>query len=304
MTVRKAVISAAGFGTRMLPATRAVRKEFFPIVDADGTVKPVIQMIVEEAVGSGIEEIAIVTAPGGDAAFRDYFSAPSVSLRTAIAGNPALETALAAPASLSKRITCITQPSPDGYGDAVRCAGKWANGEPVLVMLGDHLYVSQEPRRCARQLLDAFERLASPLSGVIRKGPDELHRFGTVYGERDKTDARIYRVHRMTEKPDIAHARRYLRMDTLPPDTFLCFFGLHVVTPDLFDVLEHIKKKHQKKTGEMQFTTAQAVLAQQRPYFACEIAGDPYDTGAPDGYARTVEAFFRLTSSATRSQDV
>lgn len=291
MTIRKAVIPAAGFGTRMLPATRSVRKELFPIVDVDGLVKPAIQIIVEEAVASGIEDIAIVVAPGGDAVFRAYFSDPPQTLRKALEGKPAVEDALDHVASLGRRIVYITQPVQDGYGDAVRCARDWAGDDPVLVMLGDHVYLSGESRRCARQLIEAFEQVQSPASGVIRKPPAELNRFGAISGERHASDERLYHVHDIVEKPDVGYARQHLRIDGLPEDTYLCFFGLHAMTPDIFDILERMKTENRRERGEIQLTTGQAILARQRSYYALEIAGDHYDIGVPDGYARTVQAF-------------
>ena len=166
----------------MFPVTRAVRKELFPIVDQDGLVKPAIQIIVEEAVASGIEEICVVVAPGGDQVFRDYFSGLSGALRFAIRDKPALEEAADQLALLEKRMTYVTQHPQDGYGDAVLCAQAWADGAPVLIMLGDHVYLSGESRRCARQLLEAFAQQQAPVSGVIQKPATDLHSFGTISG--------------------------------------------------------------------------------------------------------------------------
>lgn len=275
----------------MFPATKAIRKELLPIVDRDGLVKPAVQLILEEAVASGIEEICLVTAPGGDRVFRDYFSGLSGDLQAALRGKPALEEAAEHLSQLGERLTYVTQTVQAGYGDAVLSAEEWTNGEAVLVMLGDHVYISGETRRCARQLLDAFDRTAAPVSGVIRKQAEDLRLFGTISGTLAGDDNRLYNVNHIVEKPEVAYARDHLRIDGLPDDNYLCWFGLHAMTPDIFDCLKALKDRGLKKGEELQFTDAQALLASQRSYYALEICGDHYDIGVPDGYVRTVGAF-------------
>ena len=289
--VRKAIIPAAGHGTRMMPASRAVRKELFPIVDRDGVVKPVIQMIVEEAVESGIEEVCIVVAPGGDAVFRSYFSEPEAWLHRVANGKPDMQAAIGRLSELGGRITYVVQNTQDGYGDAVLRARSWTADEPVLVMLGDHVYISGATSRCARQLIDVFERHQAPVSGVIRKQESDLKLFGTVYGSPVSNQPSVYHVTRMIEKPDIAYARDHLHIKAMPVATYLCFFGLHTLTPDIFDCLEKIKTDNLRESREIQFTAAQAMLVGRDAYYACEIDGTPYDIGVPEGYVRTVQAF-------------
>ncbi|MDE2727480.1 MAG: sugar phosphate nucleotidyltransferase, partial [Gemmatimonadota bacterium] len=153
--IRKAVIPLAGHGVRMLPATRAVRKALFPIVDVRGRVCPVLQLIIEEAVNAGIEEIGLVIAPEDEALIRAYFSRLPGPLKSVIGNRADLLTAAESPGALSEKLTFITQDRPRGFGDAVLRAKAWIGGDPVLVMLGDHLYLSGEDRCCARQLLDA-----------------------------------------------------------------------------------------------------------------------------------------------------
>lgn len=275
----------------MFPATKAVRKELFPIVDQDGLVKPAIQLIIEEALASGIEEVCLVVAPGGDRVFREYFSGLSNLLRSALRGKPALEAAAEQVAQLGNRLTYVTQTTQDGYGDAVLCAQNWADGAPVLVMLGDHVYLSNETRRCARQVMEAFTNQQAPLSGVIRKPAMDLHLFGTVSGVLAPGENHLYAVDRIVEKPDKWYARKHLCINGLPEETYLCWFGLHAMTPDIFDCLGALKDRGLSDGGELQFTDAQAMLAAQRPYYALEVSGEHYDIGVPEGYVKTVEAF-------------
>jgi UTP--glucose-1-phosphate uridylyltransferase len=163
---------------------------------------------------------------------------------------------------------------------------------PVLVMLGDHVYISGEEHRCARQLMDVFEQRHAPVSGVIRKEERDLRLFGTVAGQRiDNTSPVTYEVNRIVEKPDIAYAREHLRVNGLSSSTYLCFFGMHVMTPDIFDCLAMLKTRNLRDHDEIQLTRAQAMLMAQRAYYACEINGEHYDIGVPEGFARTIRAF-------------
>lgn len=275
----------------MLPATRAVRKALFPIVDVRGRVCPVLQLIVEEAVNAGIEEIGLVIAPEDEVVMRAYFSRLPGPLKSAIGNRADLLAAAEFPGELKERLTIITQDRPRGFGDAVLRAKTWAGGNPVLVMLGDHLYLSGEDRCCARQLLDAFAELQAPVSGVIRKSGDEISRFGTVSGRPVPRRSGLYRLDTVVEKPEPGPALDRLRVKGLPADTYLCWFGLHATTPDIFDCLARMATDGAAEGGELQLTGAQAMLSTQRTYFALEMKGDHFDTGSPDGFVEAVAAF-------------
>lgn len=289
--IRKAVIPLAGHGLRMLPATRAVRKALFPIVDVRGRVCPVLQLITEEAVSAGIEEIGLVIAPEDEATIRAYFSRLPGPLKSAIGNRADLLAAAEFPGELAERLTFITQDRPRGFGDAVLRAKTWTGGDPVLVMLGDHLYLSGEDRCCARQLLDAFAELQAPVSGVIRKSVDDISKFGTVSGRPVPRRNGLYELDTVVEKPGPALARERLRVAGMPADTYLCWFGLHAMTPGIFDCLERMERDGAAVGGELQLTEAQAMLSTQRTYFALEINGDHFDTGSPEGYVEAVAAF-------------
>ena len=158
-------------------------------------------------------------------------------------------------------------------------------------MLGDHLYLSGEDRCCARQLLDAYAELQAPVSGVIRKSVDEIGRFGTVSGRPVPRWNGLYELDTAVEKPEPDLARERLRVEGMPADTYLCWFGLHAMTPDIFDCLARMEGGGATEGGELQLTGAQAMLTTQRAYFALEINGDHYDTGSPEGYVEAVAAF-------------
>ncbi len=301
--IRKAIIPIAGHGVRMMPATRAVRKALFPIVDSRGLVRPVLQLIVEEAVNAGIEEICLVTAPEDEALFRGYFSQTPGHLTSAMGDRPDLLEASRSTGELTKRLSYVTQNPPRGLGDAVLCAKSWTGDEPVLIMLGDHLYLSREERCCARQLLDAFVELQAPVSGVIRKTAESLEYFGTIAGRPVHQSDGLYAIDTVVEKPAINHAKEHLRVEGMPDDMYLCWFGLHAMTPDLFTCLEQIERDRDADGVELQLTDAQAMLAAHRDFFALEINGDHFDTGSPGGYVDTVAAFADPTLPRKRSNN-
>ena len=275
----------------MMPASRAVRKALFPIVDARGRVRPVLQMIIEEALNAEIEEIGLVIAPEDEALFGAYFSRLPDPLKSAIGNREELREAAEFPGELSEKLTTIIQDRPRGLGDAVLRTESWTGGDPFLVMLGDHLYQSRENRCCARQLLDAFADLQAPVSGLIRKSAVDVRHFGTVSGRPLPRSKGLYVLDSVVEKPGISLARDRLRVEGLPTDTFLCWFGLHAMTPGIYDCLARMERDGVVEGGELQLTGAQAMLASQGPSFGLEIDGDHFDTGSPDGYVEAVAAF-------------
>ena len=289
--IRKAVIPLAGHGVRMMPATRAVRKALFPIVDVRGQVRPVLQLIIEEALNAEIEEIGLVIAPEDEARIRAYFSRLPGPLKSAIGNRADLLAAAEFPGGLSEKLTTIIQDRSRGLGDAVLRTESWIDGDPFLVMLGDHLYLSSEKRSCARQLLDAYEELQAPVSGLIRKSVDAIGHFGTVSGRPVSRSDGLYALNTVVEKPETGLARDRLRVEGLPKDTFLCWFGLHAMTPEIFNCLRRMERDGAAEGGELQLTGAQAMLSSRRTAFGLEINGDHFDTGSPHGYVEAVAAF-------------
>ncbi len=289
MRIRKAVITAAGRGTRQYPASTTVQKEMFPLVDVDGLTKPTLQIIVEEALDAGIEEVCIVTAPGDEEMYRQHFRGLSEDLLPAYRGKDWALQESERLAHMERVLHYATQPSPEGYGHAVYCARAWVGDEPFLLLLGDHVYVASDPqgRRCARQVVDVFERTGQTVSSVKRTPERLLHLFGTVRGEPIAGEEGVHRVTAMVEKPSPARAESDLRTPGLPVGEYLCFFGMHVFTPALFDCLEYNIRHDIREKGEFQLTSAQAMLAERHPYLAFEAYGDRYDMGVPFGLVET-----------------
>lgn len=293
MKIRKAVITAAGKGTRHYPATQAVQKEMIPLVDRDGHTKPTIHIIVEEALASGIEELAIVAAPEDVEAFLAYFRAMPDGMRPRFADKPwALEISDRL-ADMGRRLTVLSQPEAEGYGHAVWCAREWVGRDPFLLLLGDHVYISREDRPAIRQVMDVAERHGGSVYAVQRTPEERIHRYGTLAARSTETSG-VYHVLDVHEKPGIEEARATLRTTGLPDGDYLTFFGIQVFTPEIMICLDEMVRGDMRERGEFQLATAQAMLARRTPVLACEVNADVYDMGIPSGLVETQAALHRF----------
>jgi UTP--glucose-1-phosphate uridylyltransferase len=287
--VRKAVITAAGRGTRQYPASTAVQKEMFPLVDRDGLTKPVIQIIGEEAIDSGIEQICIITQPGEEKHYRDYFRRLDDEMVKSFRGKDWAILESEKLGSFGERLHFAEQSSPEGFGHAVYQAKKFVGDEPFLLLLGDHVYISDIKDRCAAQLIRVYEQyLCDAVSGVQPTVERLLHLFGTIKGEPIDAGRGIFKSELIIEKPSIETAREKLVTPGLPAGNYLAHFGMHVFGPRIFDSLEYLIKNNLREKGEFQLTAAQEHLRQNTSKYWCVITqGQRYDTGIPYGLMET-----------------
>jgi UTP--glucose-1-phosphate uridylyltransferase len=293
--VKKAVIPAAGFGTRLYPASKVIKKEFFPIVDIDGMAKPIIQIIIEEAINSGIEEVCIIVREDEKHTFEKYFNTPLTlgfekrisELHWAMNESKRLS-------DLAGRICYITQREQAGFGHAVHCACDWVGDEPFLLLLGDHVYISNTDVRCAQQIMDVFNILGENVCAVMRTSEDMLHLYGTVGGKQLKEFPGVYEALEIKEKPSLEYAERHLQTDTIPLGEYLCFFGQYILMPDLFGYIKHLIDNDLRERGEIQLTSALEMARKERgKFYVYETDGERFDTGVPLSYANTVAEFIK-----------
>lgn len=263
MIIRKAIIPAAGLGTRFLPATKAMPKEMLPIVD-----KPTIQYIIEEAVASGIEDIIIVTGKG-KRAIEDHFDS-SFELEHNLAGKGKWELLeeVQKPSNLAD-IHYIRQKEPKGLGHAIWCARKFIGDEPFAVLLGDDIVESEVP--CLKQMMKVYDTYHSAVVGVQTVDWDEVNRYGIVDGIRKSE--RIYETTRLVEKPS---------RDEAPSN--LAIMGRYILPSVIFDILED---QEAGKNGEIQLTDALSVLAHRSPILAYNFEGIRHDVGEKMGFIQT-----------------
>lgn len=287
--IKKAVIPAAGFGTRLFPATKVVKKELFPVIDKDGRAKPVLQAIVEEAVSGGIEEIGVVTQPDDKEVFESYFKAlPKPTLFNKLSAENQeycryLE-------DLGSKITILTQNEQEGYGHAVFCAREWVKDQPFLLMLGDHIYSSDGEKSCARQVLQVYEQVNQSVIGLNSLPAEMIHKAGCITGVWQEEN-RILQVRQVYEKPTIEYARQNLRVEGMAEDEFLCIFGLYALTPKIFDFLaEHINTDFRER-GEFQLTSCLEKLRKAEGMTGLVVDGKTFDIGMPNVYRQTMIDF-------------
>ncbi len=287
--VRKAVITAAGRGTRQYPASNAVKKEMFPLVDRDGLSKPVIQIIGEEAIESGIEEICIITPPGHEPMYREYFRRMTDDESKYFRGKDWAILESEKLGAFGERLHFAEQHTPEGFGHAVYQAKKFANGEPVLLMLGDHIYISNIKDRCARQLIRVYEQyMLDAVTGVQPTLERLLHLFGVCKGSPVDPNKGIYKAELIKEKPSIEFARENLVTPGLPAGNYYAHLGMYCFGPAIFDSLEYLIKDNIREKGEIQLTAAQEHMRQQTDkYWIVEVHGQRLDTGIPYGLMET-----------------
>ena len=283
MHISKAVITAAGRGARQYPASDTVQKAMLPLVDRDGLTKPVLQIIAEEAFESGIEEICVVSAPGDEDVYRHHFRSHAANLRSTYKGLDWAEDQARRLADLEQRLTFAVQREPEGYGHAVWCARSFVARAPFLLLLGDHLYVSAEARRCARQLIDLAAAENCAVSAVQATREHLIHQYGTLTGRRLPSHPDIYAIDEIIEKPNPTLAELRLHVPGLRAGHYLCFFGMHVLTPVVFDLLDTLVGQNMRELGQIQLTTALNSLARNERYLALETRGSRFNLGVKFG---------------------
>ena len=264
--IRKAVIPAAGLGTRFLPATKAVPKELLPIVD-----RPTIQYIVEEAVAAGVEEVILVCARGKDSIVDHFDIAPELEAHLHRSGKDALRDQMRAIAKMANVVT-VRQQEPLGLGHAVLCAKALVGDEPFVVMLGDDIIDAKVP--AAKQLADCSARHGKGVIALMEVAASETHMYGIAAGPA--LDDRTIRIERLVEKPRADAPSR------------LAVIGRYVLPPSIFPILEKVKPG---VGGEIQLTDALAVLAREEGLLGYRFEGERYDAGDRFGFLKANLAF-------------
>lgn len=250
MEIKKAIITAAGANQRTLPLQT--------VVDRDGVPKTALAILVEEVLAAGIEEICVVVWPGDQAAYR------------------------AAAGPHASRLTFVEQPAPRGYGQAVYCARAFAAEAPFLLLVGDHLYVSGTAKRCAQQLVEVATAEHCAVSAVQATHESKLPYYGTVGGRLLPGRKGLYEITDVVEKPTPTEAEQRLIVPGLRAGYYLCFFGMHVLTPTVMELLGQAVAQA-SPAATVQLTPALAALAGRERYLAAELEGRRYDIGAKYG---------------------
>jgi UTP-glucose-1-phosphate uridylyltransferase/mevalonate kinase len=287
--VRKAVIPAAGFGTRLFPASKATKKELFPIVDRDGIAKPVILLLVEEALSAGIEEVIIIVQENDLNDFRSFFEV-QVTIENYNKLPRQFQEYARRILEIGRRISFITQTTQEGFGHAVYCARQAIGDEPFLLMLGDHLYRSTTDISCAQQLVAAYDEHRVSTLGLRSTPEAQLANFGTATGVWLES-SRLLSISEFAEKPTADYARNNLRVPGMADGEYLTVFGQYIVKPMLFDFLEEHIKNNVRERGEFQLTSALDRLRKEDGFLGLIVDGQRFDIGLPEYYLETLRTF-------------
>ncbi len=249
MQVRKAILTAAARTQRALPLQT--------LIDSEGNKKALLEILIEQSLAAGVEEIAVVVFPGDETSY-------------AQAAGPH-----------GACVTFIPQPEPLGYGHALYCGHEFTGSDPFLHMVGDHLYVSTGTTPSARRLVELAGQERCSVSGVQPTRESLLPRYGTVGGRRVSGRSDLYRVETVIEKPTPTEAEQRLLVPGIRTGSYLCFFGIHVLTPKVMEILG--RKLAEAKGQPVTLVDALAELARQEQYLAVEDTGRRYDLGDPYG---------------------
>jgi UTP-glucose-1-phosphate uridylyltransferase/mevalonate kinase len=287
--VKKALIPAAGFGTRLFPASKATKKELFPVVDRDGIAKPAILFIVEEALGAGIEEVVIIVQEDDLEAFRSFFTR-QISIENFNKLSRTSQEYAKRILEIGRQVSFVTQTAQEGFGHAVFCARQALAGEPFLLMLGDHLYRSAGEVSCARQVVEAYQRSGTSVVGLRCTAESEIAAFGAATGVWLEPE-RLLNITEFAEKPTVDYARASLRVPGFPDAEYLTVFGQYVIKPQLFEYLEEHIRHNVRERGEFQLTSALDRLRQEDGFHGLVVQGKRFDIGLPEHYLETLRTF-------------
>jgi len=287
--VRKAIIPAAGFGTRLFPATKATKKELFPIIDRDGIAKPAILLIVEEALEAGIQEVIIIVQEHDLEDFQSFFNT-QISIENYNKLPRHFQEFARRILEIGRKVTFVVQSTQEGFGHAIYCAREAVGDEPFLLMLGDHLYRANGDQSCAGQLMEAYQQHGINVLGLRRTPESEIANFGTVAGVWLEEE-RLLSVTEFAEKPTVDYARSNLRVPGLPEDEYLTVFGQYIIQPQLFEYLEEHISNNVRERGEFQLTSALERLRQEHRFVGLIMDGKRFDIGLPQYYLETLQSF-------------
>jgi UTP--glucose-1-phosphate uridylyltransferase len=270
MRIAKAVFPAAGLGTRFLPATKAQPKEMLPLVD-----KPLIQYVIEEAVGAGVRNITIVTGRGKNA-IEDHFDVSYELERVLEARGKTDQLNEVRDISNMVNVSYVRQKEALGLGHAILVARDSVGSEPFAVMLGDDIIDSQVP--CLKQMMDLFEKLQASIIATCEVPHEEIHQYGVIRGVPvDGFNGRVYRVQDVIEKPPAREA-----------PSNMAIIGRYILTPEIFSILE---KTRTGSGGEIQLTDGIRLLLEQQPVYAYMFEGKRYDAGDKLGFLKATVEF-------------
>ena len=291
-TVKKAIIPLAGFGTRVFPATKVLRKCFLPLVDTDGLLKPALMIMLEGLLNAGIEEICLIIGEDEQEEFDRFFAPlPEEHYLKLSAEKAAYEERIG---TMRDHITFVHQKERLGFGHAIWQAKQFADHDPVLLLLGDFVYRSNTDTDCCRQVIDAYKECGRTLVAITEIPLERVAHYGILRGVWEDTEETLMKVDTMVEKPTDDYAREYLGVrNRQGKQKYYATFGQYVLTPEVFNELDRQIRQDQEPTEGKEYGLTAALEAVREKYgmFAFVPDGKSYDIGLPETYRETMREF-------------
>ena len=291
-TIRKAIIPLAGFGTRVFPATKAVRKCFMPLLDTDGILKPALMIMIDRLLEAGIEDICLIIGEDEQEEFDRFFAPLPDEYREKLPKDKArCEERISL---MRQHITYIHQKERLGFGHAVWLTRRFTENEPVLLLLGDFVYRSNTEVNCSKQIMDAYKECGRTLVAVTEVPLNRVVHYGIIHGLWDDDTETMMKVDSMVEKPTDDYAREYLGVHGKQgKDKYYATFGQYVLTPEVYAELDRQIRQEGKPSEGKEFGLTAALDAVREKYgmYAFRPDGKSYDIGLPDAYRETMWAY-------------
>lgn len=291
-TVRKAVIPVAGFGTRLYPASRALKKDFFPIPDKDGIVKPVILILLEELMKSGIEEVCLVLGSEEERLkYKDFFETP-LSDEHMYKLSPEMQEYENRILAIGKKLRYVYQMEKRGFGHAVYQAADFAKNEPVLLLLGDTLYRSDSNKPCALQMIEQYEQYNKLMVSIHPIPLKDVSHYGILSGTWEDKNESILNISQMNEKPKASYAEEFLGVKGKDGiKKYMSVFGQYIITPEVFDQLHQDIQDADDPNKEIELTSALDKVRESFGMIGVQLQGTMYDMGNYSAYLNCVSDY-------------
>lgn len=292
--VTKAVIPVAGYGTRLYPATKGMKKDFFPILDKDGMFKPALMILLEQLHASGITDICLVIGKEERALYDSFFAPLPEEHRNKLPLEKRMYEDLIV--RIGRKITYVYQEERKGFGHAVYQCREFTKGEPVLLLLGDMIYESGEARSCMTQLIDAYEKCGVPVVSMQKVPLADCVHYGMMHGQWENREETLLKLDAFCEKPSCEYASEYLnnvRKNT--KDQFYAVFGQYILTKEVFEALESDIAAGRTSMGEIQLTSALDKVRERIGMMGLLMNGKSYDIGLPEKYCQTLMTYGKKT---------
>ena len=290
--IKRAIIPVAGFGTRLFPVTKSLKKDFFPVLDRDGILKPVLLILLEQLVEAGIENICLVIGEDEQYIYDSFFTKLTTEHYEKLPLEKRKYEDLIQ--NLKNKITYVYQKERKGFGHAVYQCRDFTKDEPVLLLLGDMIYHSNQDKNCMEQMIDTYEITNLPVISMHTVPKIDVVHYGIMTGQWENKEENLLKITNIKEKPTVDYAQDFLNVPTKSSDeNYYAVFGQYVLTKEVFVELKNNIDNNVTENGEIQLTSALEQVRKQIGLIGYVVDGKSYDIGIPDQYIKTIENFYK-----------